>query len=727
MERGAMFGYAWGQLRQALTTAGTNPDADVQERAEKRANSWVEVLTGMLTGRVRVGSRSPVKDFPIWLTPEIVRGGFATGAAMAGGPLHEDEITLARRVDVEANRASLFAWFLSDDGLSQLIDWLDSGAYRIHLPEHGALLVVAHLLRSGQSEAADDLLRMLQPWAGRIRFWPFEAFEPEAAGVHVATIPEVSQRLARKRPQQQVEAEREALTVWAPFTDRVVEHWWLTRSEAGGIDSTFPPGWDAGAQALLDEYDRLAAAHKLTMKHADPKGNLQYLLAGFRQRLVAPPGSPPMGKVRYAVACIVDKRGEPGSFQLRALRESQARTVALPSHAALAHDVAATLDATGLTGGVRDPEQLIEGTPGARLRSVSRVLRQATQAPLPELLQRGIVRSAETLAVLAPQLTAETVASRHSDPASGMLAKRVYLAFANRRSVLLLNHQSQVTVDSIPWFTALEQTVTAGRGEILAHAQAADLATLAVRHFAGTMLPNSLIRELVRLYKLAGENAPLTYELAADIFMGSFSPAFQSAAQEAATVVGGTLYARYYGIDYAAISRMGTREEVTWPGQPPRTIVPEFDALAHARAGVDPNQPSWGPATNGRVIEQAQILTTQNLAVLVKRGVVVDPLPQSQAAWNATKAHLAKWANGHRLRHRKNAALAWRQTLFYLSLASSATVTRFIESNQETTGLPEDAATQAAAVFEGLTDALEGNRPGAGPFLGWVNWLDSPA
>ena len=67
------------------------------------------------------------------------------------------------------------------------------------------------------------------------------------------------------------------------------------------------------------------------------------------------------------------------------------------------------------------------------------------------------------------------------------------------------------------------------------------------------------------------------------------------------------------------------------------------------------------------MIEQAQILTTQNLAVLIKRGVDLDPLPQSQAAWNATKGHLAKWTNGHRLRHRKNAAYAWRQTIFYLS------------------------------------------------------------
>lgn len=423
-----------------------------------------------------------------------------------------------------------------------------------------------------------------------------------------------------------------------------------------------------------------------------------------------------MGSVRHAVACVVAKRGQPDSPPLRALREVQAQTAALPSHASIAHAAAATLDASGLTGAVPDPAQLLEGTQGPRLRSVLRVLRQATQAPLPDLLGRGIVRSAETLAVLAPQLTAETVSSRYADPVAGTLAKRIYLAFANRRSVLLVNHQSQVGVDAIPWFTALERAATDG-DESLAHAQASDLATLALVHFAGTMLPNSLIRELARLYKLAGEDVPLTYELAADIFMGSFSLVFLQAAQEAATVVGGTLYARYFGIDYTEISRMRTRQGTSRSDQAQRMSVPEFDAFVRARSGDFLNR--WSPAANGTVIEQAQILTTQNLAALVKRGVALDPLRQAQASWNATKAHLAKWANGHRLRHRKNAAFAWRQTLFYLSLASSDDVARFVESNQSV-GLAPEASVQASSVLRSLAEILEGRPPSAGPFLGWV-------
>ena len=716
MKRGSVFGYVWDQLRRALSTSDENPDPEVQARAEKRAHSWVQVLTGLATGRLRIGSPTPVANFPVWLTPEIVRGGFATGAAAAGGSLDEDEIALAKHLGIKPDRGRIFAWFLTDDGLRRLGDWLDTGLYRAHLPEHTALLTIAHLLRTGQPQAADELLREIEPWAPRIRFWPFETAEPEAPGVHVTTLPEVAERLAAKRPQRQLEAERESLTVWAPFTDRVVAHWWLTRTETGGIDTSFPPGWDAGAMALVAEYDRLASEHQLTTRHADPKGNLQALLTGFRRRL-AEPALPSQGKVRWAIHCIVAKRGEPGSSELLILRQDQAIRAAYPSHAALAREIAEKLG--GFTEAAPDPVALVGDAAGVRLPSIARVLRQATQAPLPDLLRAGIVRSAETLAELAPQLTAETVAERYTDPMAGTLAKRTYRAFANRRGVLLLNHQSQVGVESIPWFSALERTAATG-GPNLAHTQAAELATLALRHFAGTVLPNSLVRELSRLYTLAGDGVPLTYELAADIFMGSFSHVFQRAAQVAGTVVGDTLYARYYGIDYATIQSFGTAAEPRWLGGPPRTTVPDFDALTHARAGQGGRDWAWSPAGNGTVIEQAQILTTHNLAVLVTQGVRIDPPSQAQSAWQATVAHLEKAANGRRLRHRKNAAFAWRQTLFYLSQATPAQVAGFVDSNRRSSGQHPVVAAQATRLLDDLAEVSAGRPLLTAPFTGWT-------
>lgn len=273
-----MAGYEWEQLRKALATAETSDEPAVRERAFVRADRWIRVLAGMATGRIKIGSRTPVKDFPVWLTPEIVRGGFATGVAAAAGPLQPDEIALARLVKVRPSREELFAWFLSNHGLRELDRMLDVGDYRLELPENGALLAIAYLLRQGMAAEAERLIGAIEPWSGNIRFWPLPSDDIDLPGVHVATVSDVARRLAAKRPRLHIEAEREALAVWSPFTDRVLEHWWLTRSFDGEVGRTFPDGWSAEAEKLVLEYQQLGVSHTKTTKHRDPGGNLQILL-----------------------------------------------------------------------------------------------------------------------------------------------------------------------------------------------------------------------------------------------------------------------------------------------------------------------------------------------------------------------------------------------------------------------------------------------------------------
>ena len=48
-------------------------------------------------------------------------------------------------------------------------------------------------------------------------------------------------------------------------------------------------------------------------------------------------------------------------------------------------------------------------------------------------------------------------------------------------------------------------------------------------------------------------NVSFVEELAADIFMDDFSPKFTKAAKQAATVIEGTLYSRYYDVDCATL------------------------------------------------------------------------------------------------------------------------------------------------------------------------------
>ncbi|MBR7679250.1 hypothetical protein KDA82_41250, partial [Streptomyces daliensis] len=138
------------------------------------------------------------------------------------------------------------------------------------------------------------------------------------------------------------------------------------------------------------------------------------------------------------------------------------------------------------------------------------------------------------------------------------------------------------------------------------------------------------VRELGVLARQSELKAPFVEELAADIFMGSFTPKFPKAARVAAELLVGTFYERYYAIDYAALRNLAIIETSDGLNRSygARTS-PGFAKLCVERATrvtrTASRAGSWSVAANGMVIEQAQILTTHNLAVLVRYvGVAPD-------------------------------------------------------------------------------------------------------
>ncbi|MNV60579.1 hypothetical protein D3C71_1530460 [compost metagenome] len=165
-----------------------------------------------------------------------------------------------------------------------------------------------------------------------------------------------------------------------------------------------------------------------------------------------------------------------------------------------------------------------------------------------------------------------------------------------------------------------------------------------------------------------------------------------------------------------------------------------FGLFCAARAGV---QPGLGQAAvNGMVIEQQQILTTQNLAVLVADAGLDEVLrsryAQMAAAgfeWICARQQM-KINDWHpRLRMIRNTAQAWRQVLFYLSLLAPA------EQRAAIAAMEAHLRTQGAAfqrrfrpAMQGLHRAADGERlpqheagaQGARVFRGWSNtrhWL----
>ena len=137
--------YSAGQLQAALAAAEraaqstcmvesgeTSAKQDAaKQAAAARIRKWTDVMKGMATGSIFVGSRQPLKNVPMWVTPEVARGGFATGRHAAGGDLQSHEVALARAVGLEPSRRALAAYCMTDAGLSHLQDLLATGAYKV--------------------------------------------------------------------------------------------------------------------------------------------------------------------------------------------------------------------------------------------------------------------------------------------------------------------------------------------------------------------------------------------------------------------------------------------------------------------------------------------------------------------------------------------------------------------------------------------------------------------
>lgn len=259
---------------------------------------------------------------------------------------------------------------------------------------------------------------------------------------------------------------------------------------------------------------------------------------------------------------------------------------------------------------------------------------------------------------------------------------------------------------------------------------------LALRSFPHTILPNKLVKELRTLAAGAGLPMPLVDELAADIFMGAFSETFLRAGKVAAQLLRGSLYERYFGLPYDRVLLLDDVEKKRF-GAP---ASPGFAALcidlARAETGA-----SWSVARNGTIIEQAQILTTHNLAVLfaeleLARSLDLQDLARRTFDWICRRQQLqiADWQA--QLQNTKNSAYAWRQLLFYLSLVDRAEVSSFLSWGADHLGKqrPEFRARFAPA-FHGLRAVAEGDRfdaegihsgSGGRRFLGWSvgrHWL----
>lgn len=766
-------GYASFRLARAFLTRGNHPDAAIRQRADQKIARWEQVLNNIISGQLSYGSRQPVADTPVWVTLEVVTGGFATGSYLAGGELTSFEKKFAQDLPFlpkeGEERLAINSYLLTDEGLAHLYSLLETGKYAVNVPEEAALLTVAWLISHGEPELARGLVAVLAPWFSKLRFYPVPAEQRLQQGsvVHVQNVEDGVRSLEAVQPNYRILAQKEALEVWGPFKDRMVAHFLLTRQN-GVLCKNITPEWRSQGKALLFDFTVLRENHKLCGKPAD-KNDHFFQLRKFLEIGVQSPKAlqdSELSRIGSIIERHVKKHGTPGSDECKAHRQYLCQAINAPSHHSISRAMIYRLRALPQQDGIEDSEivsrplsteeaALAGAPPQAAIPDViQRKARRCLKDTIPALIESKIITSAEVLADVLPQISSGVKAIGIQDARLRTLYAATYRAFRQRRSLLLLNLEKQVQLDELPWVAAMSRFRS---NELPAKTLAAqtleDISFLAMRSFPQRIIPNKLIQELQALAQSGEVNIPLVEELAVDIFMGRFSPKFTYAVQKAAELLQNSLYATYYGIDYAGVAQYLAKgvahKQSDTPGwifwrkkESPKKHEDLLRQVCEQRANVVWG--NWNPVINGKIIEQQQILTTQNLAVLtlgLNLSKRLQPYMQSMAqecfAW-ICRFQQAKFLDYHSmLIMLKQTAYAWRQMIFFLSLVSPGELSSFRDwllgyySKQ-----PIEFQERFAPAVEGLRLALDGISPPLVPdlptgprvFLAWDNkhWLLPP-
>lgn len=656
--------YAQAQLARSWRNLLAHPS----DRAERKTKSWIQAISGMLAGVIQVGSSTPVKGYPLWVTLEVLHGGFASGNALSGGEVRPHERELFEKYDC-SDRGALNRFFLSEPGQAVLAEALESGAYRIRVPEEGAHLSLYALLESGMGEPAAQVLEQLLPFFSDLRFYPEFLAEPPleapANTAHRWSVERLKERLEAYKAPLEIRRMKESLREWRPFYEELLE---LTRETyaEGWPFQDYPEGWaERATQACGRLQHRLEGACACHFpQRAD--SNLRRLATIVKRASVAPEEltGRQVGLARVIIADSETRWGTLGSRQREERLQGREEAFSELSPEQAVPILLGRLERLCPNLGISEPEVVLQPIEGQAVPEVlAEKVRQARQATPKELIEQGLVGSAEVMGSLVPQLTSRLIRQGYPELTTAVLIQRQYEAFRNRRSLLLLNMASQTNFTALPWVAAFPQDGASQTEPALELAR--EVVALAWSQFPQTCLPNPFLREVNTLLTRAGSQLRLVEELAADIFTGKFSPKFVELARRTAELAQGSLYARYYAL----------------PVERPPGSAKALLQLCRERCQERLKGASW-VAANGMILEEQQILTSANLFPLY------DTLkPPIQAAQNA--AEILEWVvrefqtelERHYLRmlRLKRVAYAWRQLLFFLSVAEPAQAREVLE------------------------------------------------
>jgi hypothetical protein len=449
-----------------------------------------------------------------------------------------------------------------------------------------------------------------------------------AAVVHVVHCEQVRQRLATLPAQARLAEQKRTIELRLPLYDEAVAHF-LSTYVADWPCRHYPEGWREQAAALCARFGTVRQGGACVAKSS--KGRVAELYALLAQCAHDPLRitGREVGRIRRIIDDFVRKYGPPGSNTHRERRTEQRRQVAAPAYHLIARAVSARLSSYPADSGIADftdlsvPITAEEAHAFGLAKGVTlpyailRRLKRCRSGTIGELIGYGLITSGESLARVLPAMTAEITSAGFRDAPLRILYAATYRAFRRRRSLLLLNLQSQVALNDLPWIAPVEVDRQSDATSVDAARQAlTESSILALAAFPQAILPNKLLQEFRALAKTGAMDLPFVDEVAADIFMAS-SPASSSRPQDVLRRWWLTLCMPATTTSIPPLGRAsrptGTPDtSARWSGQ--RIEGDALAKLSAQRANVKLG--TWHPATNGCVLEQQQILTTQNLSLL---------------------------------------------------------------------------------------------------------------
>ena len=187
-------------------------------------------------------------------------------------------------------------------------------------------------------------------------------------------------------------------------------------------------------------------------------------------------------------------------------------------------------------------------------------------------------------------------------------------------------------------------------------------ASVALRAFPQTILPNKLLKELRALAGAAEQAAFVRGRVGCQsIFMGALSETYLRAAQAAARLLSGSLYERYYGLPFAQVLTFEAKLSEHGVSTSPRTC----DAVPDARAQRRPG--SYVARNGNRDRTSSDSDKTHNLATLFEDAAFATPTGRSGLGLGWAK-RCFQWIcsrlqmpgrRSSQMQLMKNAAYAW--------------------------------------------------------------------